>query len=53
VRENGSEAATADGVAAVAVSLIHGCALQALIAPTDFDVKEHFVVVRRLIDEIA
>jgi AcrR family transcriptional regulator len=33
---------TPDGLAAVAVSLIHGCALQALIEPKHFDVEAHF-----------
>ena len=33
---------TPDVVAAVAVSVIHGCALQAVIDPTAFSVQQHF-----------
>jgi AcrR family transcriptional regulator len=35
-----SKAAT-DGIAAVAVSLVHGCALQAVIDPRNFSIRRH------------
>ena len=41
---------TPDGVAAVAVSLIHGCALQALIDPRAFSVQQHFDTAVRMLD---
>ena len=34
--------ATAAGLAAVAVSLVHGCSLQAVIDPKGFSVEQHF-----------
>src|SRR5438270_100493 len=39
-----------DGVAAVAVSLVHGCALQAVIDPTAFSVQQHFDTAARMLD---
>jgi AcrR family transcriptional regulator len=42
-----------DGVAAVAVSLIHGCALQAVIDPKGFDVQQHFAAAARMLDGFA
>lgn len=44
---------TAAGVAAVAVSLIHGCALQAVIDPRGFDVEQHFRAAARMFDGLA
>ena len=41
---------TPDGLAAVAVSLIHGCALQALIDPRTFSVQQHFDTAVRMLD---
>ena len=41
---------TPDGVAAVAVSLIHGCALQAVIDPRAFSVQQHFDTAVRMLD---
>ena len=41
---------TPDGVAAVAVSLIHGCALQAVIDPGAFSVQQHFDTAVRMLD---
>ena len=41
--------ATADGLAAVAVSWIHGCAVQALIDPEHFDTDQYLTAVRGLI----
>ena len=41
---------TPDGVAAVAVSLIHGCALQAVIDPRAFSVQQHFDTAARMLD---
>lgn len=42
-----------DGVAAVAVSLIHGCALQALIDPKAFSVQQHFDTAVRMLDGLG
>lgn len=41
--------ATPDGLAAVAVSWIHGCAVQAMMAPADFDTDEYLAAVRGMI----
>jgi hypothetical protein len=38
------------GVAAVAVSLIYGCALQAVIAPGAVDVQQQFDTAVRMLD---
>ena len=40
---------TADGLAAVAVSWIQGCAVQAMIDPGHFDTDEHLAAVRGMI----
>jgi TetR/AcrR family transcriptional regulator, transcriptional repressor of bet genes len=42
-----------DGIAAVAVSLIHGCALQAVIDPKGFDVHRHIETAARMLDRFA
>ena len=44
--------ATPDGLAAVAVSLVHGCALQALIDPKGFGVQQHFDAAARLLEQL-
>jgi len=44
---------TAEGVASVAVSLIHGCALQAVIDPKGFDVRQHFAVAAQMIERLS
>lgn len=41
--------ATADGLAAVAVSWIHGCAVQAMVDPAHFDTGEYLAAVRGMI----
>ena len=41
------------GVAAVAVSLIHGCALQAVIDPKGFDVEQHFDAAAQMLDRLS
>ena len=41
---------TSDGVAAVAVSLIHGCAFQAVIDGKAFSVQQHFDAAARMLD---
>lgn len=41
---------TADGLAAVAVSWIHGCAVQAVIDPDHFNWDEYLAAVRGMID---
>lgn len=43
--------ATADGLAAVAVSCIHGCAVQAMIDPEHFDADEYLASVRGLVGQ--
>ncbi len=45
--------ATADGLAAVAVSWIHGCAVQAMIDPEHFDTDEYLTAVRSMIGRLA
>lgn len=44
---------TAEGLAAVAVSWIHGCAVQATIDPEHFDADQYFVTVRGMIERLA
>jgi len=45
--------ATADGMAAVAMSWIHGCAVQAMIDPARFDTDEYLAAVRRIAGQLA
>ena len=45
--------ATADGLAGVAVSWIHGCAVQAMIDPVHFDTDEYLAAVRGMIGQLA
>ncbi|MEX1184095.1 MAG: TetR family transcriptional regulator C-terminal domain-containing protein [Gemmatimonadota bacterium] len=45
--------ATADGLAAVAVSWIHGCAVQAMIDPQHFDTDEYLMAVRGMIGRLG
>jgi len=57
-RRRGSQSAerptvTATGIASVAVSLIHGCALQSVIDPRGFDVQQHFDVAALMLERIA
>lgn len=44
---------TPDGLAAVSVSLIHGCAVQAMIDPKHFDIAEYLDAVEGLVGQIA
>lgn len=44
---------TAEGLAAVAVSWIHGCAVQATIDPEHFDTDQYFGAVRGIIGRLA
>lgn len=44
---------TADGLAAVAVSWIHGCAIQAMIEPEHFDTEEYLAAVRGVIGRLV
>jgi AcrR family transcriptional regulator len=44
---------TADGMAAVAVSWIHGCAVQAMVDPAGFDSDDYFAAVRGVIGRLA
>lgn len=51
-RKAGTRSApTPDGLAAVAVSLVHGCALQAVIEPKKFDVEQHFAAAAELLQD--
>ena len=45
--------ATSEGLAAVAVSLVHGCALQAVIDPKGFSVQQHFDAAAHLLERLA
>lgn len=45
--------ATADGMAAVAVSWIHGCAVQALVDPDHFDTDEYLAAVRGMVSRLG
>ena len=45
--------ATADGMAAMAVSWIHGCAVQGMIDPARFDTDEYLSAVRRIAGQLA
>ena len=53
VRAAEAGAATGTGVAAVVVSLIHGCALQAVIDPKGFDVEQHFDAAAQMLDRLS
>lgn len=44
---------TADGLAAVAVSWIHGCAVQAMLDPAHFDTDEYLGAVRGIVGQLA
>ena len=44
---------SAEGIAAVAVSLVHGCALQAVIDPKGFDVERHFGTAARMVEQLS
>jgi TetR/AcrR family transcriptional repressor of bet genes len=50
---SGLKTITPDGVAAVAVSLIHGCALQSVIDPAGFDVQQHFDAAAQMLRQVA
>ena len=45
--------ATADGLAAVAVSWIHGCAVQAMIDPEHFDIEQYLAAVRGMTNQLT
>jgi TetR/AcrR family transcriptional repressor of bet genes len=45
--------ASADGLAAVAVSWIHGCAVQVMIDPEHFDTDEYLAAVRGIVGQLA
>jgi AcrR family transcriptional regulator len=45
--------ATADGMAAVAVSWLHGCAVQGMVAPGRFDVDDYLAAVRGFTGRLA
>ena len=49
----GGQKVTAAGIAAVAVSLIHGCALQSVIDPKGFDVQQHFDAAAHMLGRVG
>jgi TetR/AcrR family transcriptional repressor of bet genes len=49
----GNDPVTVDGVAAVAVSLVHGCALQGVIDSKGFDVHQHFAAAAQMLDRLS
>jgi len=51
--ERSATCAVTDGLAAVAVSLIHGCVLQAVIDPKNFSVLQHFETASSLLDALG
>jgi hypothetical protein len=44
---------TADGLAAVAVSFIKGCAVQSMIDPERFDIDEYLAATQGLVGQLA
>jgi AcrR family transcriptional regulator len=44
---------TSDGLAAVVQSLIHGCAVQAMIGPRHFDIEQYLDAIEGLIGQVA
>jgi AcrR family transcriptional regulator len=48
-----TETDLAAGLASVAVSLIHGCALQSVIDPKGFDVQQHFGAAAQMLERLA
>ena len=46
-------AVTAEGLAAVAVSWIHGCAVQAMIDPEHFDIDQYLAAVRGMVGRLS
>ncbi len=44
---------TTQGLAAVAVSWIHGCAVQAMIDPEHFDIDEYLAAVRGMVGQLG
>ncbi len=44
---------TPDGLAAVAVSFINGCAVQAMIDPHHFEIEEYLAAVRGILGQVA
>lgn len=52
-RAKAGPSADPDALAAVAVSLIHGCALQAVIDPSAFSVGQHFDMAARMLESLV
>ncbi len=48
-----SAGVTAEGLAGVAVSWIHGCAVQAMVDPQNFDMDEFLVAVRAMVGRLG
>jgi len=44
---------TADGLAALAVSWIHGCAVQAMVDPVHFDMDEYLVAMQGMVSRLG
>lgn len=49
----GTESVTIDGIAAVTVSLVHGCALQGVIDPKGFSIHQHFAAAAQMLERLA
>ena len=47
------DAITIDGVASVAVSLVHGCALQGVIDPKGFSIHQHFAAAAQMLERLS
>ena len=47
------DAITIDGIAAVVVSLVHGCALQGVIDPKGFSIHQHFAAAAQMLERLS
>ena len=47
------DAITIDGVAGVALSLVHGCALQGVIDPKGFSIHQHFAAASQMLERLT
>ena len=47
------ESVTIEGIAAVAVSLVHGCALQGVIDPKGFSIHQHFAAAAQMLERLS
>ena len=51
--QQGTDPITIEGVSAVAVSLIHGCALQGVIDPKGFSIHQHFAAAAQMLERLS